>query len=268
MLNQLLIGFALGISIAALAWRVKALSTSGAVGAALNGGLIFGLGGLAWASLLLTFFISSSALSATFRGRKTAMGEKFSKGSRRDLAQVLANGGLGALLVTAQTLFPGESWLWFAYAGAIAAVNADTWGTEVGVLSPSAPRLITNGRRVESGTSGGITPLGSLASLGGALLVGLVGALFTPQGERGTLILAAALGGLVGSFFDSLLGASVQSIYYCPGCQKETERHPEHSCGRETVQLRGWRWLDNDAVNFLSSMVGAGAALGLWLMFV
>jgi uncharacterized membrane protein len=86
--------------------ELQALSKSGAVAAALTGGLIFGLGGLAWASLLLTFFISSSALSAAFKGRKIALGEKFSKGSRRDMAQVLANGGLGALLVAGIWAFP------------------------------------------------------------------------------------------------------------------------------------------------------------------
>jgi uncharacterized protein (TIGR00297 family) len=265
---QLLIGIALGTLIAALAWQVRVLSTSGALAAAFSGGLVFGLGGLAWASLLLAFFISSSALSAVFKGRKTILGEKFAKGNRRDSAQVLANGGLGTLLVVGHALFPNEIWLWFAYAGALAAVNADTWATELGVLSPSAPRLITSGKRVEPGTSGGITLLGSLASLGGAALVGLVGSAFTPQAERSALILATAFGGLVGSFFDSLLGGSLQAIYRCPTCQEETERHPEHACGTETAHQRGWRWLDNEAVNFLSSVLGACAAVGIWLIFV
>ena len=39
------------------------------------------------------------------------------------------------------------------------------------------------------------------------------------------------LAGWLGALFDSLLGATVQSIYYCPTCQKETERYPLHSCG-------------------------------------
>jgi uncharacterized protein (TIGR00297 family) len=261
---QIFIGFLLGIVVAAAAWRVRALSTSGALAAALTGGLIFGFGGLAWASLLLAFFISSSVLSAAFKGRKTTLGEKFAKGSRRDMAQVLANGGLGTLLVLAHALFSGESWPWFVYAGALAAVNADTWATELGVLSPTAPRLITTGKKVERGTSGGVTLFGSLASLGGAALIGLVGAAFTPGGERLPLMLAAVLGGLAGAFFDSFLGASVQAIYYCPACQKETERHPVHTCETQTAHLRGWRWLNNEVVNFLCSLMGASVALGAW----
>jgi uncharacterized protein (TIGR00297 family) len=267
-LMQIFTGIILGIMIAAVAWRLRALSTSGALAAALTGGLIYGFGGLAWAALLLAFFISSSALSAAFKGRKTTLGEKFAKGSRRDMAQVLANGGLGTLLVVAHALIPEQSWPWFAYAGAMAAVNADTWATELGVLSSTAPRLITSGKWVERGSSGGITLLGSLASLGGAIGVGLVGAAFTPGGERLPLVLAAAAGGLLGSLFDSFLGASVQAIYFCPVCQKETERHPRHTCGAQTTHLRGWRWLNNEVVNFLCSLVGALVALGLWLILL
>jgi hypothetical protein len=39
-------------------------------------------------------------------------------------------------------------------------------------------------------------------------------------------------------------------MYFCPADQKETEKHPLHTCGTETVQIRGWKWLDNDWVNF------------------
>lgn len=260
----LIIGFALGVLIGALAWRAGALSGSGARAATLVGGLIFGLGGLPWAVLLLAFFISSSALSRAFRRHKASLGEKFSKGSRRDWGQVLANGGLGACLVVFQALYPGEAWPWIAFAGAMAAVNADTWATELGVLAPVPPRLITTGRLVEKGTSGGITLVGSLASLAGAALIAALGAYFT----RGLGFLAVVgiliSAGLAGSFVDSLLGASLQAIYHCPACDKETERHPAHTCGTETTQVRGWYWLNNDLVNFICSVTGATVALALW----
>jgi hypothetical protein len=68
------------------------------------------------------------------------------------------------------------------------------------------------------------------------------------------------------SLFDSLLGATVQAIYYCPKDQKETERHPLHTCGTETVQIRGWQWMNNDVVNFACSAMGAISALGLWIL--
>jgi len=263
---QLIIGISLGILIAALAWKAGALNRSGAAAAAVSGGLVFGLGGLPWATLLLTFFISSSALSRAFSKRKLALSEKFSKGHQRDWGQVLANGGLGALLVIVHTLLPNEIWPWVAFSGAMAAVNADTWATELGVLNPSAPRLITNGQQVERGTSGAISLWGSLAALGGAMLVGTSAILFRVGAVPIALFGSVILGGLAGSFFDSFLGATVQSIYWCPNCQKETERYPLHLCGTQTIQQRGWPWLDNDWVNFGASVIGALAAVVVYLL--
>ena len=263
---QLFFGFLLAFLVAYLGWRARALSASGAWAAGISGGLIFGLGGLSWAVLLLTFFISSSALSKAFSQRKMALSEKFSKGSQRDWQQVLANGGMGVVLVLLFLLLPGKEWSWVAYVGAMAAVNADTWATEVGVLNPTPPRLLTSGKVVERGTSGGVTLLGSLATLLGSLLIGGVAALISPDFSAFMLLLAASFGGVAGSLFDSLLGASVQGIYYCPACRKETERHPLHSCGAATVPLRGWRWLNNEVVNLSCSLVGSLIAVLLWLV--
>jgi uncharacterized protein (TIGR00297 family) len=266
---NLLIGFFLAAIIAILAWRAGSLNRSGAWAAALSGGLIFGLGGFPWAVLLLTFFISSSGLSRAFSRRKADLSEKFSKGGRRDWAQVLANGGLGALLVLIHAWQPQAAWTWIAFVGAMAAVNADTWATEIGVLSRTAPRLITNGKVVERGASGGVSLLGSLAALGGAGLIVIFAALVQPQGVWSGIyswivLVAGLLGGMSGAFFDSFLGATVQAIYYCPACQKETERYPQHLCGEQTRPLRGWRWLDNDLVNFAAALLGASLAAGVW----
>jgi len=265
MVIQVVAGFALGIVIGLVAWRLRALSASGAASAALTGGLIFGLGGWPWAALLLTFFVSSSLLSLTFSTRKLVYAEKFSKGSQRDWGQVMANDGLGALLVIALALRPESSWPWFAYAGAMATVNADTWATEIGVLYPRPPRLITTGRKVATGTSGGVSLLGLLASLAGAAMIGVVGVAVGSRTGDGSLLLAATLGGSCGSLFDSFLGATLQAIYHCPQCDKETERHPYHICGARTQQVRGLSWLRNDAVNFLASALGGLVALGVWL---
>ena len=269
MVAQFLIGLVLGILIGYLAYVARALSRSGAWAAALTGGLIFGLGGPSWAVLLLTFFVSSSLLSRAFGKKKIALNEKFSKGSQRDWGQVFANGGLGGLLAVAHVVWPTEPRIWIAFIGAMAAVNADTWATELGVLNPAPPRLITTGKVVERGASGGVSLTGSLAAFGGAALVGLMALLFSssdPDWIRSALawLAAATAGGLGGSFFDSFLGATIQAIYYCPACQKETERHPLHTCGASTVPLRGWMWMDNDLVNFACSVMGAILAVLVW----
>ena len=275
-LFELLGGFVLSFLIGVIGYRRGALSGSGVLGALSTGTLMFGLGGWEWGILLIAFFISSSALSFYRARDKRGLAEKFAKGHRRDLGQALANGGLTALLAVLSRFCPsppGErEAVWFiACAGAMAAVNADTWATELGVLSLRPPRLITTGRRVEVGASGGVTWLGVGASLVGALLIGLIGgleALVLRQGwaVAGTLLLAATAGGLAGSSFDSLLGATVQAIYWCDACGKETERKI-HRCGTTTRLLRGWRWLGNDLVNFIASTVGTLVAAGIgWVL--
>lgn len=265
---MLALGLVLSTAIGLFGYWRRSLSWSGVVGAIVVGTTIFGLGGWAWGTLLVVFFVSSSALSHFKEGLKEALAEKFSKGSQRDLAQALANGGAGALAAIGNALWPHPLW-WVGFVGIFATVNADTWATELGVLSRTAPRLITSGRPVEVGTSGGLTALGTLAALAGAGLIGLVAAGFDLAAGgswtmAGALVLVAAVAGSVGALFDSLLGATVQAIYYCEACGKETERYPRHRCGATTRPLRGWRWLDNDWVNFVSSVAGGLAAVGIW----
>ena len=259
---QLFLGFILALVIALLAYKVKSLDRSGAIAATIEGTLIFGLGGLEWAILLLAFFVSSSLLSKMFNSRKKKLKEKFDKGSRRDAMQVLGNGGLPALFALFHFFFPDALWTWLGFAAALAAVNADTWATELGVLNASRPRLITNLKiKVEKGTSGGISVVGTLAALAGAALIALLAALFTPKGVFLPIFFLVTVAGFLGALFDSYLGATVQAIYYCPVCKKETERHPEHLCGTQTSYARGFNWLTNDWVNFACAAVGILVAL-------
>jgi uncharacterized protein (TIGR00297 family) len=261
---ELIGGGLLSILIGVVGYRRGALSESGVLGAFITGALIFGMGGWEWGLLLIAFFLSSSALSFYRMGEKRLVAEKFAKGHRRDLGQALANAGVATVLAVLSRCWPHPLWL-FGCAGAFAAVNADTWATELGVLSRKPPRLVTTGQQVVAGTSGGISGLGTLAALGGAWLVGLVAAsAVVAAGERavvaGVLFLAATAGGLAGSLSDSVLGATIQAIYHCGGCDVETERRV-HRCGRETRLARGWRWLNNDAVNAIASAVGAVVAV-------
>jgi uncharacterized protein (TIGR00297 family) len=251
---QILLGFILAIIIAYLAYRAHSLNVSGAMAATVVGTIVFGFGGLQWAVLLMIFFITSSALSRMFKKHKQGLDEKFSKGHERDAGQVFGNGGLATAFVVVHALYPESIIGWVGFAAALAAVNADTWATELGVLNPTPPRMITDLRKsVEKGTSGGISFFGTFASLMGAAVIALPAALFTDNWSLFPLI---SLAGLAGSLFDSLLGGTVQAMYYCPTDKKETEKHPLHTCGTETIHIRGWEWLDNDWVNFACGAFG------------
>lgn len=260
---QFIYGFILAIVIAYVAYRARSLNKSGAYAATLVGTIIFGVGGWQWAILLLTFFITSSALSRAFRDRKQNLNEKFSKGHERDAGQVFGNGGLAALFAGLHAFYPESIIPWVGFAACLAAVNADTWATELGVLNPNPPRLITDLRkRVEKGTSGGISLWGTGASLLGSSLIALLAILLSPTGTLTTahwLLITAS--GLAGSLFDSFLGATVQAMYYCPTDMRETEKHPLHTCGTQTVHIRGWKWLNNDWVNFACGAFGVVIAL-------
>jgi uncharacterized protein (TIGR00297 family) len=254
---QIIIGFFLASIITYAAYRVHSLDRSGALAALVVGTVIFGLGGLSWAILLLTFFITSSGLSRAFKNRKKEANEKYAKGGQRDAGQVFGNGGIATLFAALHYFFPTATWPWLGFAVSLAAVNADTWATELGVLNPTPPRLITDLRKVvEKGTSGGVSWGGTLASFAGAGLIGLEAAFLNQSGTNWSFFVLVTVAGLLGALFDSLLGATVQAIYYCPSCQKETERNPTHSCGTTTTQIRGWAWLDNDWVNFACGAFG------------
>ena len=254
MINQLIIAFILSALVAGLAYWRGSLSQSGAIAALLIGTLTFGYGGWAWGIILAAFFISSSLLSHYKESEKRVVAEKFDKGHRRDMAQVFANGGAGAVVAVLSALFPSPYWFPL-FVGVMATVTADTWATELGTLSKKPPRLITSGRVVAVGTSGGITFYGTAVSLLGGFLIGLIAGLVMNDAYLGFVFaLAGAIGGLTGSLFDSLLGATVQQIYYCDVCNKETEKKVH--CGQTTRPLKGWSWMNNDLVNLMASVFG------------
>jgi len=167
------VGLVLSAAIGLLAYRRGSLSRSGVLGAVLTGTLHFGFGGLTWGLTLIAFFISSTLLGKFRAHEKESIARQYAKGGQRDFGQTLANGGAGAALAVAFALHP-TTWLFAAFVGATATVNADTWATELGPLSRCSPRLLTTGRVVPPGTSGGVTMLGTAAALAGAMLIGFV----------------------------------------------------------------------------------------------
>lgn len=296
MVLQLAFGFVLSCAIGIVSYWRGSLTQTGVVGAILVGTAIFGFGGLLPALLLVAFFISSSVLSTFSAETKKGLSGNYQKGARRDFAQALANGGWAALLAIGLGISISSSnqpIFLSGFIGAIAAVTADTWATEIGVASRTPPRLITSGRIVAPGTSGAVTILGTFAAIAGGIFIGAVAALgsafigaigITAFGIQSRpplpdvsvmlemahlafgLLLLGGIAGLAGSLFDSALGATVQAVYFCEYDEVQTERRV-HSCGRATRLLRGWKWLDNDVVNFLASVFGSLTGVLFWLLF-
>ena len=276
-LIRLCAGLALSAGIGWVAYRRRSLSRSGVLGAILIGTATFGFGGFTAGLTLIAFFVSSSALSHFNEARKRELQEKYAKGSRRDLAQTLANGGAtaGLAIGAAAAMGAGQSalsgLLLCAMLGALATSTGDTWATEIGAFSRTRPHLVTRPwQRVDPGSSGGVTGLGTAAALAGAMVIGIIYAglralNLDPEGWQVagsalTVIAAAEVGGLAGAMFDSVLGATVQGIYIDPARKMMTEKS-RAADGQPHALARGWRWMTNDWVNFLASLVGAGVAL-------
>lgn len=265
---RLFLGAIAAALIAGVGYQRRSLSTDGAIAALAVGTIVVTLGGWWWGLLVIVFFITSSALShlRPTRGELRVV----ERGSRRDLVQVAANGGVATILA-AGAGFGARGLLFAAFAGAIAAATADTWATELGRFSPDLPRSIVSGAEVTPGTSGGVTPLGTAASLAGACVIAAVAATgvaldAAPDQTRAIALFGTLAGaGFSAALIDSLLGATVQALYECPDCGQITEQ-PRHTCGARTVRVRGLPWVTNDVVNALATSAGAGiAALAVWI---
>lgn len=255
MIERVAAGLLLAGALAAAARRQRSLSPSGAVAAVLVGAAAV-VAGWSWAALLVTFFITSTALSRyRHTVRHARIADIVEKGDERDAMQVFANGGLFAVAAVAASVTGDPNWA-AAGMGSLAAATADTWSTEIGTLAGRPPRSIVSFEALEPGASGGVTVPGTLASLGGATLIALTGLVvgLTPNP------VPVLVGGVAGSLADSLAGATVQERRWCDRCSRFTERRI-HTCGAVTRVSGGVPGLRNDLVNLMCTLVGGGVAV-------
>jgi uncharacterized protein (TIGR00297 family) len=224
---------AISVAFAGLGYAMRAAT----VGAALTGGIFTAalyLETPGWRTALwplLTLYLLTWGATRFGRIRKEALGTAEEKRGRT-ASQVAANLGVAVLagilpLMDRMGVYAAPRALLAGMLAAMAEATADTVSSEIGQVLGGEPRMITTLRRVPAGTNGGVTLAGTLAgSVGAAGVVG-VAALALPLGRWDAAIaLGAAIAGL---FVDSLLGAG-----------------PER-----------WGWLNNDAVNALSTLAAA-----------
>ncbi|NEU30737.1 DUF92 domain-containing protein [bacterium LRH843] len=242
--------------ISGFAYKTKKLTRSGAVAAVVVGTFIaLGLG--LYGLLLLALFFLSSTLVGLLRRKHEQVGEEISaKGDCRDAFQVLANGGVAALLSLIYLIIPSPM-LICGFIASIAAANADTWASEIGSLSKSQPFHMIKWRRVPAGTSGAMSTVGTAAAFAGSFVISVLSIFFWLGSHYNSHILLIALivCGFVGNLFDTLLGGTGQVVYRCPVCGLETER--KKHCDTESKRIYGLTWMNNDIVNLCCSAIGA-----------
>lgn len=240
-------------------YLLKLLTLSGAltavlVGTAVNAGL--GIKGL---FLLGVFFATSSMWSKYKSTSKIAMDEKLAKGTTRDWRQVMANGGAAALFSLACLFHPDRLWA-IGFVVSLASANSDTWASEIGSLSRKNPIYIRTFKRIERGTSGAVSLLGTMAALAGSLLIAFISVWLFHFSVYISLIIF--LLGYFGNVIDTVIGAFYQQSFVCSHCGLETEKRAH--CGQPTIRIKGFSFVDNDMVNFLSGLIAA--ILAVWLV--
>jgi len=257
---QLSTGVILAAVISVVSYYAHFLTLGGSIATFILGLFIFGIGGWPWAVPILVFFLTSSLLSKVGGKSKRRFKDIFEKTSRRDVGQVFANGGLAGLIILVYSYWP-NSIFYYLYLGILAAVTADTWATEIGILSKSNPVSIQNFKRVEPGSSGGITLLGTAASFVGSLTIPLSALIVLFMSNSPRLVISKftfwliGFGGFAGSIVDTILGAIVQAQYQCIKCNKKTEKKI-HCKGEKGRLISGIGWFNNDLVNTFCCFTG------------
>jgi len=211
----------------------KKLTMAGAVTGGIIGLLIYKGAGLTGLLLLATFFIIGTAATKWQAGKKVAVGAADKNDSRRTAGQVLANGGVAAVLGLVAWHSPdkvGAPQLMIA--GSLAAATADTLSSELGMIYGRRFFNILTFKKDECGLDGVVSMEGTLIGLVGAMLIAGVYSAMVGWSISFYLI---ALAGLIGNLMDSVLGA--------------------------LLERRGL--MGNNVVNFLNTLAGA---LVCWML--
>jgi uncharacterized protein (TIGR00297 family) len=239
------------------------LTPEGAVSTFVLAVIIFSLGQFKWTIPILTFFIFSSLISKV-RKVVNPSADKFSlRKDKRDHIQVLANGGVPGMIILLNQLYSSEQ-IYFAYVSALAAVSSDTWSTEIGTMFKTKTFNIINFQKIEQGLSGGVSFNGFFGAMIGSALVVISAVPWIQNLSVGVLVIF--ISGLLGSLFDSFLGATVQAKYRCFICGDKTES--TFHCNTQTTQTNGISWINNDTVNFSTSLFGAIVSVLLTLLIL
>lgn len=232
-LRSLLLGAAINFVLAVLFRRSGAVDRSGMIAGFLVGVLTFTFAGWQGFLVLVSFFVLGSASTRLGLARKQRLGIAQEKRGARSARHALANCGVAVYLAFLLASAASPELFVLAFVCAYATAAFDTVSSEIGRAYGGRPVLITTFRPVPAGTNGAVSWIGTFAGIAAAAAVGgvAIASGFLDSRWSGTVLVAAFLG----STADSLLGA--------------------------TLEQRGL--IDNEAVNFSNTLVGALAGMAL-----
>lgn len=205
--------------------------------------------------ITLTFL--SSALITT--SKKRVLNKQFSAtetDTPRNWKQATANVGVPVLLALAARYSNQEAFTFAAFA-ALACASADTWSSEIGVLSRKNPVLLVSRKIVQSGVSGGVTALGSFSAIAGSLIIASVYYAYYSRITEAWCILVL---GFLGAFLDSLIGELFQAKYL------SSMNHYSDDMTKGKL-VKGYQMVTNNAVNLITVSLIAALAFQIKSLF-
>ena len=210
--------------------------------------------------LLLAFLLLSVVVDKIKHKYKKSSDEISKRGDHRDEIQVIANGVVPMFMAIAY-LVSGAQIFVIAYTAALAECFADTCASGFGMLSSSAFDPFRM-KKVPVGLSGGMSAMGTAASLIAAFAFPMIALAFGALGITECLI--AALSAAVGAIADSMLGSLLQVKFKCPVCGIITEK--DMHCGSKTTRISGLKIVSNDVVNVLASSIAVGVSALIYIV--
>jgi len=233
--QSLFIGLAINAPLALLAYWMRVVDRSGAIGGAMLGVALFTFSGGSGFLMLVALVVIGAVVTRFGHDRKAALGIVESDGGRRGAANAFANTGAGVTFAFLSVVTAQTEVFTVAMVAAFATAAFDTTASEVGVAFGRRHFLVSSFRPVRVGTDGAVSVEGTAAGIVGSLLVG-AGA-WAVGLVSGVGLFVVLVGALVGSMLESYMGAVLGPV----------------------------RGSDHHLFNLINTLTGAGVACWLFV---
>ncbi len=210
--------------------------------------------------LLLAFLLLSVVIDKVKKHFAHGADEISKRGEQRDEIQVIANGIIPMVMAVLFLIFGHKAFV-VGYCAALAECFADTSASGIGILSKKTFDVFKF-KPVKPGLSGGMSLIGTLASLIAPFAFSLISIAFGALDWKSWLLCGIAA--FIGAVFDSFLGSVAQAKFKCMTCGVVTEKNIH--CGEPTEHVSGLKFVGNDLVNVASSGFSAILAIVFFLL--
>ena len=231
-LSQYLLVYAFLIVAALMSVVTKKLTVPGGIAGFLVGLLVFVGGRVNGLVMLVAFFALGTLATSWRKADKLHYKSESDRFVKRNAGQVLANGGVAAILGLLEVL-TGHGYLFhLMIAAALASATADTLSSELGMVYGRRFFNILTFKKEQKGLDGVISVEGLLIGIIGSAIIAAIAVDF-----RNPVFWQIIICGTIGNLGDSVLGA--------------------------TFERKGI--VGNNAVNFINTLIAALSIFG-WVM--